>query len=252
LPHLKFHRIFFLCIDQVRAKLQIDGPFVQKEKTVGEFKNMQAASNTFSLLHNIQQWLFLSRGKTVSPTDGMGLEGWYLHVVTEKNKLAPSQHAVSCIFDMHKGIDKFWSEYVFLSEPTPSEKKIYRDKKLPFPLMIEKASTQKYQLHVTNPEDSSVNYKSGTFFKKEAKEKYKNDEEFRQWFDYAVELSSYYRITHGMFKEDVDLSTSENLEEPVPGIDFDEETGEFFESQQEPVEETPQEEKSEEEYNTVF
>jgi len=209
LPHLKFHRIFFLCIDQVRANIKIEGPFAQQEKTVGQFKNMQAASNTFSLLHNIQQWLFLSRGKTISPTDNMGIEGWYLNIYTEKNKLAPSQHAVSCIFDMHTGISKFWSEFIFLSEKTPSEKKIYRDKKIPSEFMITKKTAQKYCLKIPNSEDGTIQYESEPFFKKEAKRVYTNDKEFKQWFDYAVELSSYQRITHGMFKEDIDLTTDE-------------------------------------------
>jgi len=209
LPKLKFNRIFFLCVDQVRAKLQIDGPYVSKEKSVGQFKDMQAATNIYSLQHNIQQWLFLSRGKAISPADGLGIDGWHLNIVTEKNKLAPSQHAVTCVFDMNHGLDKFWSEYVFLSEKTPSEKKIYREKKLPFPLMIEKYNAQRYQLHVTNPQDSSVDYVSPPFYKKEAKNKYHQDEEFRQWFDYALQISAYYRITHGMFKEDMNAPAKE-------------------------------------------
>lgn len=255
LPHLKFHRIFFLCIDQVRAKIKIDGPFAQQEKSVGEFKNMQAASNTFSLLHNIQQWLFLSRGKAISPTDGMGIEGWYLNVYTEKNKLAPSQHAVSCVFDMHTGVDKFWSEFIFLSEKTPSEKKIYKEKKIPTPFMIDKASAQKYHLKIVNPEDKQTMYESSTFFKKEAKQYYKNDEEFRQWFDYAVELSSYYRITHGMFKEEIDAPTNQNAESVVdenPQIDQLEEPPEVNEEQvdQESADQEPI--NNDEEYDSAF
>jgi RecA/RadA recombinase len=210
LPYLKFHRIFFLCIDQVRAKIKIDGPFAQQEKTVGQFKNMQAASNTFSLLHNIQQWLFLSRGKAISPTDNMGIEGWYLNIWTEKNKLAPSQHGISCVFDMHTGLSKFWSEFTFLSDKTPTEKKIYREKKLPSPLMLEKASAQKYHLKVPDSETDKIQYTSDTFFKKDAKQKYLNDKEFKKWFDYAVELSAYQRITHGMFKEDITAIDEEN------------------------------------------
>jgi len=255
LPFLKFNRSFFFCIDQVRAKMQIDGPFAQKEKSVGEFKNTQAATAIYSLLHNTQQWIFLSKGKRISINDGMGIEGWILNINTEKNKLAPSQHAISCVFDMNYGISKFWSEFVFLSEATPSEAKIYRNKKMPFPLMIVKASAQKYQLHVQNPSDKSINYKSDTFFKKEAKKKYETDEEFGQWFDYAVELSAYHRITHGMFREDMT---------EIPGIDFDEETGEYFVDEEqvvpEQVEEEPEpeeqveesEQESGERYSSIF
>jgi len=256
LPKLKFNRIFFLCVDQVRAKLQIDGPYAPKEKSVGQFKDMQAASSTFSLLHNTQQWLFLSRRKTITPADGMGIDGWYLDIVTEKNKLAPSQHAVTCIFDMGKGIDKFWSEYTFLAEKTPSEKKIYKEKKLPFPLMVEKYTTQRYRLHVTDPQDSSVDYQSDPFYKREAKQKYKKDEEFRQWFDYAMQISAHYRITQGMFKEDEDLYTpekktqSELIESDQLYVNNDvqqEQTEEQTEEQsgEEPI-------NNEETYNSVF
>jgi len=213
---------------------------------------MQAASTTFSLLHNTQQWLFLSRGKTISPSDSMGIDGWYLNIVTEKNKLAPSQHAITCVFDMGKGLDKFWSEYVFLSEKTPSEKKIYREKKMPFPLMVEKYNSQKFQLRVTNPSDSSVDYTSDPFYRKEVKEKYKKDEEFRQWFDYAVQISAYYRITNGMFKEDEDLTTPIKAE--VVGSDFDVETSELYETvnTQEPEQPEQPVETQEDAYQSVF
>ena len=223
LPLLKFNRIYLLCIDQIRANIQIDGPYAQKEKSVGEFKNFQSASNTFSLLHNIQQWLFLSRGKKITPADGYGIEGWHLNILTEKNKLAPSQHSITCMFDMHKGLDKFWSEYLFLSEPTPSENKIYKNKKVPFQFMIEKASAQRYQLNVFDPNDSSTKYTSGQFYKKDAKKKYSQDEEFRNWFDFAVKLSAHHRITMGMFQEsdeqeviqDTDIQETSDIMESI-------------------------------------
>jgi len=234
-------------VDQVRAKLQIDGPYVAKEKSVGQFKDMQAATNIYSLQHNIQQWLFLSRGKAISPAEGLGIDGWQLNIVTEKNKLAPSQHAVTCVFDMNHGLDKFWSEYTFLSEKTPSEKKIYKDNKLPFPLMVEKYNAQRYQLHVTNPEDSSVNYTSSPFYRKEAKKKYQQDEEFRQWFDYAIQVSAYYRITQGMFKEEIDLSTTQTQQNKIDDVfQTDEEDSKV----QEVVEQTP--DTQEDSYESVF
>lgn len=249
LPKLKFNRVFLLCVDQVRAKLQIDGPFAQREKSVGQFKDMQAASTTFSLMHNTQQWLFLSRGKTISPSDSMGIDGWYLNIVTEKNKLAPSQHAVTCVFDMSNGLDKFWSEYVFLSEKTPSERKIYRDKKLPFPLMVEKYNTQRYHLRVINPNDKSVDYTSEPFYRREVKERYNTDEEFRQWFDYAVRISAYYRITHGMFKENEDLTTpfrSKDIEQAST-------TEEPVDTEQSVEQDTSKlEEQTDDTYQTVF
>ena len=168
-------------------------------------------------MHNIQQWLFLSRGAKITPADNLGIEGWKLNILTEKNKLAPSQHAVTCVFDMHRGVDKFWSEYLFLSEMTPSENKIYKTKKMPFPLMIDKSTVQKYQLEVIDPSDSKNKYTSPPFYKKDAKKRYQLDEEFRNWFDFAVKLSSHYRITSGMFQEDSmpNTPTLEDIEPPV-------------------------------------
>ena len=56
-PMLKFNRISFVNIDQVRADLKIEGPYAQNEKTVGTFKNVKSATNIFALLHNVQQWV---------------------------------------------------------------------------------------------------------------------------------------------------------------------------------------------------
>jgi RecA/RadA recombinase len=50
LPMLKFNRVFFLGIDQVRADIKID-QFAANEQTVGNFKNLKAATNIFSLQH---------------------------------------------------------------------------------------------------------------------------------------------------------------------------------------------------------
>ncbi|MFW6247302.1 MAG: ATPase domain-containing protein [bacterium] len=199
---LKFNKITFIGIDQVRADIKIDGPYAASEKSVGTFKNMKTATNIYSLQHNVQQWMFLSRGKQIARDDAMGVDGWYLDIFTEKNKLTVSQHWVSCVFDKYSGIDKFWSEYTFLAQQTPSERKLYQNKnrKLPFPLQIS-TSGNKVVLDVKNPHDPNISYKSEPFFRKHAKEKYENDETFRQWFDYAMDMSIHYRITKGLFKD---------------------------------------------------
>lgn len=237
-PMLKFNKITFIGIDQVRADMQIQQPYAQAtEKSVGTFKNMKTATNIYSLQHNIQQWLFLSRGQQLTKNDAMGIDGWYLNVFTEKNKLAVSQHWVSCVFDKYSGLDKFWSEYTFLAHQTPGERKIYHNKgkKMPFPLMIHSSGNQVY-LHVKDPNNSEVNYQSEKFFRKDAKEKYHNDENFRQWFDYAMQLSIYYRITQGMFKIaengvkniESDSETDESVQFTEDGTPFDAETGEVI------------------------
>jgi len=50
-PMFKFHKITFICIDQIRANLKIDGPYVQQEKSVGFFKDIKAATNIYALQH---------------------------------------------------------------------------------------------------------------------------------------------------------------------------------------------------------
>lgn len=229
-PMLKFNRITFMGIDQVRANISMEGPYAQKEKSVGNFKDMKSASNIYALQHNVQQWIYLSKGKKITRSDGMGVDGWYINMITEKNKLAPSQNIVTCVFDKNHGIDKFWSEFVFLMDQLPQEKKLYGTRKMPCPLMVGKSGPQVY-LNVVNPDDPSISYKSENFYRKNAKEKYKNDELFRQWFDYAVEISVMYRIINGIMQVNLNESaTSNDVEEEVtPQEEYDPETGEVLE-----------------------
>ena len=199
LPLFKFNRVFLLTVDQVRADISIDGPFKQKEQSVGMFKDMKTASNIFALQHNIQQWLFFSRTKTITSDSHYGIDGWLVNVLIEKNKLAPSKNYVTCVFDKYKGFDKFWSEFLFISEMTYLEKKtLKKPEKLPFPLMI-KTTGNRSTLVVIDTEGKQL-YKSEPFFKKTAKELYETNVEFKTWFDFAVDISSYERITNGMFK----------------------------------------------------
>lgn len=211
----KFHRITFIAIDQIRAKISVDGPYAQSESTVGEFKNFKAATNIFALQHNIQQWLFFSKKNTITDADGMGLNGWYLDVKTEKNKITSSKYEVRCVFDTHCGIDKFWSEYTFLNELTPTEKRIYKTRKPKFQLPIVK-SGNRWMLSYTDPNDSSVSYTSEPFFKKNAKTKYQTDKVFAQWFDFIINQSVQERITNGFMK----LTAAQRAEiEAVPDAD---------------------------------
>lgn len=230
---MKFNRITFIAIDQIRANISVEGPYAQKESSVGEFKNFKAATNIFSLQHNIQQWLFFSKKKQITQADGMSINGWYIDVKTEKNKIASSRYEVRCVFDTHMGIDRFWSEYTFLNELTPTETKIYKTKKPDFELMMKKSGNRVF-LEVNNPYDSSIYYKSDPFFRKDAKEKYKNDEEFCQWFDYAVALSVYIRITNGFMKLTDDQKKAYDIDPSGPSTQSDE-VEEVIENTQEEV-----------------
>lgn len=200
-PAIKFNRVSFIGIDQIRANIKIEGPYVATEKSVGIFKDFKSATNIYALQHKTQQWLFLSKGKAITAADGIGVDGWFMHVFTEKNKLAPSHHAVTCVFDKKTGIDKFWSEFYFLLEPTPSERKIYKNSP-PASLFMIKTSGPRMTLHVKDEHGQEM-WKSNSFYRKDAKELYNTDPTFRQWFDYAVQVSVYNRITQGIFKCDM-------------------------------------------------
>jgi hypothetical protein len=203
-PLLAHKRITFLAIDQVRANISIEGPYVQKEKSVGAFKDFKAASSIAALNHRLAQWLFLSKKKAIAPIDGLGIDGWYLDIYTEKNKHAPSKFTVRCVFDKKTGIDKFWSEFIFLSEATYTEEKLFG--KTTYPLLVKKNGSR-YYLEVPNVQTGEIAFTSDSFYRKDAKHLYETSETFRQWFDYAVNISVHKRIKEGWFSaETVNVS----------------------------------------------
>lgn len=199
-PLLAYNRITFLTIDQVRANLQLEGQYVAKEKSVGTWNDYKAASSIIAFNHKVGQWLFLSRKTAITPNDGMGITGWYMNIYTEKNKLAPSQESVMCVFDKRTGLHKFWSEYTFISEMTRSELKYFKEEKnLCFPLAIRKSGPQVY-LECIDPVTKAVQYTSDKIYRKNALDKYNTDENFRNAFDYVVSISVEQRITNGLFR----------------------------------------------------
>ena len=203
-PVISFKRITFLVVDQVRAnlKMALDGPYKAAEKSVGMFNDYRAATSINSLNHLTGQWLYFSKKKTITVADGMNMDGWEINITTEKNKYAPSQYTITCIFDKINGFDKFWSEYRFLSELCPSENKIYKksEKKLKYPLTIKQSGT-KVKLMVFDEEATdSILYESVPVYRKDMKHFYETNDEFKQWFDYAVEISAKNRIVGGLFK----------------------------------------------------
>jgi hypothetical protein len=200
---LKFDKVTFLCIDQVRSNLKID-LYAKEEKTVGNFGNVKSASGIYALNHAVQQWLFFSKKDKISPVDNRysGIDGWEIDVLLEKSKTSPSSHSVTCIFDKNKGFNKFWTEMNFLSEQTPEENKLYSKKnniKNPNPFYIKKNGSW-YKLSVTDKNDSKNKYESKQFYFRDAENLYNNDNEFKTWFDYAVEISCQERLINGIMR----------------------------------------------------
>ena len=203
-PMISFKRITFLVVDQVRAnlKIELDGPYKPSEKSVGNFNDYRAATSINSLNHLTGQWLYFSKKKTITVADGMGIDGWEINVTTEKNKYAPSQYTITCIFDKINGFDKFWSEYRFISEMCPSENKIYKklEKNLTYPLNIKKSGPQVKLIVFEEEAPDSIIFESKSMYRKDMKAFYETNDEFHQWFDYAVEVASKQRIIGGLFK----------------------------------------------------
>ena len=234
-PMLKFNKITYLCIDQVRANIQIE-MFAAKEQSVGNFKDMKSASNIFSLQHATQQWLFFSKSKAINESEGLYdqhgdvISGWFMNVLMEKNKLTASKNTITVVFSKRSGIDKFWSEFTFLNSQTPTEKKIYKTGKMPFPLLMKKSGTR-VQLCVIDPEqDNKTMYESELFYRKKCKSIYDEDPEFHKWFDHAVDLSCKYRIIKlNQLVESVSesekiisqLESGSELELTTPDLDVD-------------------------------
>jgi hypothetical protein len=235
-PMIAFKRFTLIIVDQVRANLsKAMDPYAQKEKSVGDFKDYKSSTSINSLNHLTGQWLFFSKKKSITIADGMGLDGWYINVLTEKNKNAPSQYIISCVFDKSKGFDKFWTEYNFMSEMCPSENTIYKKSEahLKYPLVINQSGPM-VTLNVVDESNHKTSlYKSNPMYRKNIKHEYDTNDEFKQWFDYAVELSCQHRIINGLFKceiiedtvvEDLIVDTSEDYDIPEPEYQDEEET----------------------------
>jgi len=190
-----------IIIDQIRANMKIDGPYVKSEKSVGEFSDYKAASNITSLHHAYSQWLFLSKGAKLSPNEPLGIDGWILNVHIEKNKNTQSGYSISVLFDKKYGIIPILSEYHFLSNMTPWEMKITKknESKLIYPLLASGDAKSK-QITLVNPETGEIIVKSDKFSERTLIEKYNSDPEFRKIFDAAVVLSVDQRIKKGMLR----------------------------------------------------
>ena len=147
-----------------------------------------------------------------------------INVTTEKNKNSSSKHTISVVFDKRNGIDKFWSEFVFISSHTPSEVSLFREKNVPefYPLSIVTNGAYS-ELQVINPETGEVEYTSKKFYKKNAKSLYEEDEEFHKWFDIAVDYACKERISKGLLKVNTNRIDENQSEEHNPIFDEEEE-----------------------------
>lgn len=237
---LAMNRVVFVVIDQIRANMQIQSKFqTADEKGVGTFGNYKSATNVSSLQHNFRQWFWLSKGKVLSPTDSLRVDGWIINLYTEKNKLKSSKYSIPLVFDKKFGAIPLLSEYWFLSNKTQTEKKFWPDpKKLRYPMAILGVDKKKV-LEVINPETGEVEFRSSGFSESKLIEIYNSDEKFRFWFDKAVQYSIDQRINVALFRESLPCAPEaidpdeEILDMGILGqeveIQYDPETGAPFE-----------------------
>lgn len=207
-----YDRISMITIDQLKAAMSLKSQYEQMdEKSVGTWRNTKAATGIYTYQHMVAQWLFFSKKQEINPAKfpGWGIDGWVINIITEKNKNVTSQHEISIVFDKRNGIDKFWSEFLFLSDYTPSEKQILRDSNAePFLPLAIKTEGAFSKLEIINPLTGEVEYTSKGFYKKNAKKMYNEDEEFHKWFDIAVDYSCRERISKGLLK--IDMNKMQN------------------------------------------
>ena len=211
-----YDRIAMIVIDQIKAAMSLKGMYeAADEKSVGLFNNVKTATGVYTFQHNVAQWLYFSKGTEINEAKfpGWDINGWILGVWAEKNKATASQHEISVVFDKRNGIDQFWSEFYFISNYTPSEVKLQRGNVEPFMPLCIKTEGAYSKLEVINVDTGEVLYTSKGFYKKNAKNLYEEDEEFRKWFDIAVDISCKERISKGLLK--IDMERFENTGEVI-------------------------------------
>ena len=205
--HLYILILFLYEIIEYSIFLFFDGKpcAVKVARTVWVGGKSQVDYLSTSFQHAVSQWLYFSKGTELTPGKFPGgeIDGWIINVLTEKNKCASSKNQISVIFDKRTGINKFWTEFYFISAYTPSEVKLQRDGCKPFMDLCCTTNGSYTVLTVTNPETGEIEYQSKGFYKKNARVLYDEDPEFHKWFDVAVDYSCRERISKGLLKINV-------------------------------------------------
>lgn len=202
--YLIFDRPTIVNIDQIRQNFLMLGPYSKKpEKGVGIWNDYKSSSKIASLEHAVNQWLFLSKRTELSSKNfpAQNINGWIINCFTEKNKVCPSKAEVSIVFDKLTGINKFWSEYKFLSDLTPSEEQLAKNTTTsPFMDLCFKSSGAWTTLSLHNPFTGEEKSYPKKFYAKDAENLYTSDPEFRDLFDECVRVSTDARIVRGFLR----------------------------------------------------
>jgi len=199
---LIMNQVTLIVIDQIRANMKIQSRFqTPDDKGVGEFStNFKAATNVSSFQHAVRQWVYFSRGINLTVQDPLGVDGFIINVVLEKNKLAPSKIKIPLVFDKKFGVIGPLSEYYFINEHTAFEKKVYKDaglKKI-FPPLVETSGRSKI-INVIDSESGEIVESSEKFNERHFLKSYYSDLNFKRIFDKAVDVSINERIIQPFF-----------------------------------------------------
>jgi RecA/RadA recombinase len=218
------HNVLLIIIDQVRSN--IDAGFFSSKQSAsnstktGFFGEYKTSIGSTKIQHEIRQWLYLQRGSLIKPQDIPGIDGWYIRATVVKNKVAPTTNfEIEAVFDKRYGINKFWTEFLFLSEYQPFERRQYKDAQKfekyyasVHPLGIIRMGGY-YKLSYDSPIDGKTYEYPKNFRFNEAKKLYDEDQEFRQLFDTIVKHSVRDRIINQL--SNIDLSEPTIIPEDI-------------------------------------
>lgn len=209
---LIMNQVTLIAIDQIRANMKITSRFqTPDDKGVGEFSNnYKSATNVNAFQHSVRQWMYMSRGANITVQDKLGVDGFILNVTMEKNKLAPSKITIPLVFDKKFGAIPILSEYLFISENTKLEKKIFKDAALKkiYPLSVSSSGNSKI-ISVIDPNTGEVKKSTEKFNERHLLKKYYSDSTFKSIFDEAVDVSIKERIINTFFNRN-QFETSSN------------------------------------------
>jgi len=226
-PLFRRNQVMLFLIDQVRSNITDNMNIYQKqEKQIGQVNNLRSATGAKSVEHKLRQWLFLSKGSDIYDKDNV--LGWYLDIHILKSKLAPSGYILRTVFDKRYGIDKFWTEYHFISNLTPFEEIVYKKlgganssrakeykQHIENILGVQTAGAYK-QLQYIDPQTGEV-ILSKKFYEKDARKLYYSNSEFKEFFDKIVDYHVNERIiklfNSGEFSELLDNDLNPQVEQ---------------------------------------
>jgi hypothetical protein len=104
------------------------------------------------------------------------------------------------VFDKKFGVIGPLSEYLFISENTKYEKKIYKETaiKKVYPISVKKAGNSKI-ISIIDPSSGEVLEESEAFLERHFLKKFYTDPKFKTIFDKAVDISIQERIVNPFF-----------------------------------------------------